>query len=102
VYSVGIRLTASNTGGNPYTWEIFNHGTLNGFCIYDRTAGAYRMYIDKTGYVCIGSTTPNSNYLLDVIGNIHSAGTSTLGGAVSIGTTAAPASLNLYGVFVGN
>jgi uncharacterized small protein (DUF1192 family) len=67
-FSSGIKFTLKNS--NTHAYEIFNHGATNALCIYDRTAGQYRMYFDATGAIAVGTTTIRSGCLLTVKGKI--------------------------------
>jgi hypothetical protein len=63
--SAGIKLTQVTQSGNDiYAWEIFNHASNHGFCIYDRSSTnpgqGYRLFIDTYGNVGIGTTTPGA------------------------------------------
>jgi|TARA_R100000501_G_scaffold1085_1_gene3607 hypothetical protein len=51
-----LALEATNAGGRQY--ELFSYATDESFHLYDRTATAYRLTVDETGKVGIGTTSP--------------------------------------------
>lgn len=59
-----------NVGGTPGLWKIQADGGLGGqgasLVVYSETAAAYRMVINGTGNIGIGTTTPTAK--LDVVG----------------------------------
>ena len=51
-----LALQATDSGGRQY--EIFSYAADESFHLYDRTASSYRLTVDETGKVGIGTTTP--------------------------------------------
>jgi hypothetical protein len=88
------RISQTNSGGDAYNSDIsaittnrsWIYGafdtaagfTNGGWCIYDATASAYRVVIDSSGNVGIGTTTPTEK--LDVVGNV------TISGSIAVGS----------------
>mgnify|MGYP001184017164 CR=1 FL=1 len=54
-----LTLEATNSGGRQY--EMFSYATDSSLHFYDRTLDKYRLTIDATGEVGIGTTTPTEN-----------------------------------------
>ena len=54
-----LALQATNSGGRQY--EIFSNAADESFHLYDRTASLYRLTVDETGNVGIGTNTNLSN-----------------------------------------
>ena len=52
-----LALQATNSGGRQY--EIFSNAADESFHLYDRTADLYRLTVDETGNVGIGTTSPS-------------------------------------------
>ena len=52
-----LALEATASGGRQY--ELFSYAADESFHIYDRNADAYRLSIDETGKVGIGTTSPS-------------------------------------------
>ncbi|MDB4755125.1 hypothetical protein OAG19_00570 [Akkermansiaceae bacterium] len=65
-----LALQATDSGGRQY--EFFSYAADQSFHLYDRTASAYRMTVDETGNVGIGTTNPNVK--LHVEGDPNAAG----------------------------
>lgn len=87
-----LQLDNSGTGGRRYRMETTTdaHGVGGGkFLVRDMTANAYRMSIDSTGRVGIGTHTPTAN--LDVVGTANISGNTDLGGRVKLNTQTRPA-----------
>lgn len=75
---VGSAVTLSSfagTGGRTYSWLSTGTGAASGpgrLALFDVTAGAYRMVIDSTGRIGIGTTSPHN--LLTVNGTANKPG----------------------------
>ena len=70
VVGSGLTVNATVAGGRPYTLLSTGPGAVGGagnFNIYDEVAGQYRMAINTSGDVGIGTVTPNGR--LEVVGN---------------------------------
>ena len=70
-----VSLGLDNLNGRQY--DLLSSGTdhatnPNGFAIFDRTNAEYRLLIDSSGNVGIGTTTPSSKLAVD--GDIYTAG----------------------------
>jgi hypothetical protein len=46
-------------------WNVFQHQTASDFCIFDETAGAYRMTISPTGNVAMGGSATGARLSID-------------------------------------
>ena len=91
------RISQTNSGGDAYNSDISaittNRGWIygafdtaagfsnGGWCIYDATAATYRLVIDSSGNVGIGTTAPTEK--LSVDGNVTISGSITVGGQLS-------------------
>lgn len=81
-----LVLSLQNTSSGGHTWGFGSFGTLagystGGFGLADQTAGTWRLYLDASGNVGIGTTSPQ--YPLDVAGAIHAAGAITASSGVT-------------------
>jgi hypothetical protein len=75
---VALALQNSNTGGNSWLLQSSGGSATNGqgkFSIYDTNASQYRLVINSSGDVGIGTTNPTSK--LNIVGNVRSTGFST-------------------------
>jgi hypothetical protein len=89
VLGAGLHLNATDTGGR--IWRLLSTGSSSNsgagkFGIYDTTAGAYRMLIDTSGNVGIGTTNPSPTAKLDVNGNTKVTGDINATGNITGGT----------------
>ena len=91
------RISQTNSGGDAYDSDIYASTTNRswiygafdtaagfsngGWCIYDATAAAYRLVINSSGNVGIGTTAPTEK--LSVDGNVTISGSITVGGQLS-------------------
>jgi hypothetical protein len=66
--AAGLKFVPSS--GNNYELQAT---TTSEFLLYDRSAGAYRLFVHGSGNVTIGGTT-NAGYKLDVTGTIRATG----------------------------
>jgi hypothetical protein len=64
-----IRLTSTSTNGKTYGIGSNFVSGAGEFAIYDYTAGAQRFFINSSGNIGIGTTTPSEK--LSVLGNIN-------------------------------
>lgn len=69
--NLGLRFVNTGTGGRQYRFVTTNSGSSAGggkFAVLDETAGAFRVTVDGTGNVGIGTSSPSS--MLHVTGNV--------------------------------
>lgn len=81
-----VRLYILKTNGND--WELGARGSTNSpsntLYFYDRTNTEYRMIIDSSGNVGIGTTNPSK--LLHVVGDATISGELTIGTNINMGS----------------
>jgi hypothetical protein len=80
--TAGAEIDVISSAANYGSWGLGTGwssapGGVRSFYVYDNVASATRMTVDSSGNVGIGVTTPNSQYKLDVAGNINSSATIT-------------------------
>jgi len=83
-------------GGTLNAWQTGINSTVNGWFLYENTAGAYRMVIQQGGRVGIGTTNPLSYSKLDVRGGALNVVNYATNGYGYIGRNADPGNNDSY------